>query len=345
MDYKKLGNTGTLVSELCLGTMTFGGQTSEPDAKKIMDKFTEEGGIFFDTANVYTGGKSEEILGNWLKEKDRDDYVIATKVRFQSGKSKNSAGLGRKHILKSVDESLKRLKTDYIDLLQVHAWDPITPLEETLDTLTGLVDAGLVRYIGASNFRAWQFEKALGVSRKLGMHSFVSLQPQYNLLSRSTENEIIPMALHEGIAILPWSPLKSGVLSGKYSADMKLPPEGTRLGDAYKSGSKTSWELNNKQYTWNVVNALSKVAKKGGKTNSQVALNWLLSRKGVTSPIIGVRTMEHLMDNLGAIGWKLSRNEIKELDEASHLHVTYPYDLWSENQQRRGRLPDIEELS
>ena len=175
MDYKRLGNTGTLVSEICLGSMTFGGQTGEPEARKIMDRFTQEGGIFFDTANVYTGGKSEEILGNWLHDHDRDDYVVATKVRFQSGNSKNSIGLGRKHILKSVEESLKRLKTEYIDLLQVHAWDPITPLEETLATLTGLVDQGLVRYIGASNFRAWQFEKALGVSKENGFEKFVSL--------------------------------------------------------------------------------------------------------------------------------------------------------------------------
>lgn len=344
MEYRKLGNTGTLISELCLGTMTFGGQTSEPEAKKIMDRFSEEGGIFFDTANVYTGGKSEEILGNWLSEHDRDDYVIATKVRFQSGKSKNSIGLGRKHILKSVDESLKRLKTDYIDLLQVHTWDPVTPLEETLATLTGLVDSGIVRYIGASNLRAWQFEKALGVSREHGLEKFVSLQPQYNLLSRSTENEIIPMAVNEDIAILPWSPLKSGVLSGKYTSDMQSPPEGTRLGDAYKSGRKTPWELNNNQFTWSVVTTLSNVARKVEKTNSQVALNWLLSKKGVTSPIIGVRTMEHLMDNLGSLGWKLTKSEMAELDEASRLYVTYPYDLWSENQQRSGRMKDLEEI-
>ena len=175
MEYKKLGNTGTLVSELCLGTMTFGGQTNESDARKIMDRYVEEGGMFFDTANVYTGGKSEEILGNWLHDHDRDDYVVATKVRFQSGKSKNSLGLGRKHIIKSVEESLRRLKTGYIDLLQVHTWDPLTPLEETLDTLTGLVEKGLVRYIGASNFRAWQFEKALGVSREHDLENFVSI--------------------------------------------------------------------------------------------------------------------------------------------------------------------------
>ena len=344
MEYKKLGNTGTLVSELCLGTMTFGGQTSESDARKIMDRYVEEGGIFFDTANVYTGGKSEEILGNWLHDHDRDDYVVATKVRFQSGKSKNSLGLGRKHIMKSVEESLRRLKTDYIDLLQVHAWDPLTPLEETLDTLTGLVEKGLVRYIGASNFRAWQFEKALGVSREHDLENFVSIQPQYNLLSRSTENEIIPMAVHENIAVFPWSPLKSGILSGKYSKEMKAPPEGTRLGDSYKSGVKTSWELNNNEYTWNVVSALTKVAKKVGKTNSQVALNWLLSRKGVTSPIIGVRTIDHLNDNLGCLGWKLNKEEMKQLNDASRMHVTYPYDLWAENQQRRQRLDDLDEL-
>ncbi len=344
MEYRKLGNTGTLISELCLGTMTFGGQTSESDARKIMDRFVEEGGMFFDTANVYTGGKSEEILGNWLHDHDRDDFVVATKVRFQSGNSKNSVGLGRKHILKSVEESMRRLRTDYIDLLQIHAWDPLTPLEETLEALNALVEKGLVRYIGASNLRAWQFEKALGVSKDRGLESFVSIQPQYNLLSRSTENEIIPMAIHENIAVLPWSPLKSGVLSGKYSKDMKAPPEGTRLGDSYKSGARFSWEMNNNDYTWKVVNELTKVARKVGKTNSQVALNWLLSRKGVTSPILGVRTMEQLMDNLGCLGWKLSGEDMKELNEASRLYVTYPYDLWSENQQRRQRLEDLDEM-
>ena len=345
MDYKTLGNTGTIVSELCLGTMTFGWTTGQEDAFKIMDKFMEAGGNFIDTANVYQNGKSESVLGEWLNKMNRDDFVIATKVRFGMGSSKNDMGLGRKHILNSVKKSLERLKTDYIDLLQIHAWDPITPLDETLSTLQNLVDDGVIRYYGASNLRAWQFEKSNGICLSRGYDGFKSIQPQYNLLCRSTENELIPMAVEDNIAVLPWSPLKGGILSGKYKKEMKEPPENTRQGDAVKQGRRTMWEqVQENEVAWKVVEQLEKLGMEIGKSPSQIALRWLLQRRGVTSPILGVRTISQLEDNLGSVGWKLKESDMKSLNEVSKIYATYPYDLGAENKQRSGRLENLTEL-
>lgn len=221
MELRLLGKTGLRVSELCLGTMTFGRDAGEETAFRIMDEFEASGGNFFDTADVYNqGGRSEEILGKWLSNRNREDYIVATKVRFATSDKPNSVGLTRKHIRHSVEGSLRRLKTDYIDILQVHAWDPpITDLSETLSALQALVDeGGKVLHIGASNFRAWQLMLALSISRENGLSEFVSLQPQYSLLCRATEFELIPpLCVHENIAVLPWSPLKGGVLSGKYT--------------------------------------------------------------------------------------------------------------------------------
>ncbi len=213
MKLKKLGRTGALVSELCLGAMTFGWQVDEETSHRMLDRYVEAGGNFLDTSNVYTSGKSEEIIGTWLSGHDRQNIVLATKARFRTAEGANSVGLSRKHLFHAARESLVRLKTDYIDLLQVHAWDPLTPLEETFGALNTLVEDGLVRYVGVSNFRGWQFEKALQLCRARGWHEPVSLQPQYSLYARATEFELIPMCLAEGVAVLPWSPLASGVLS------------------------------------------------------------------------------------------------------------------------------------
>lgn len=210
MDYRTLGGTGLKVSNLCLGTMTFGREASEKESFALLDRFVEAGGNFIDSANVYSTGTSEEVVGKWLKTKRRGDFVIATKVRFPMGNGPNDVGLSRKHIMAAVEESLKRLQTDYLDLYQVHAWDPLTPLEETLSTLNELVARGWVRYLGASNFRGWQLQKALDLARSRGWERFVCLQPQYNLLSRATEYEIIPVCLSEGIGVIPWSPLRGG---------------------------------------------------------------------------------------------------------------------------------------
>jgi len=336
--YRHLGKTGIRVSELCLGAMTFGMFADEKESFRIMDRFADAGGNFIDTANVYMQGVSEEIVGKWLKGRDRSRFVIATKVRFIMGDGPNDVGLSRKHILDSVKASLRRLGTDYIDLYQVHAWDPKTPLEETLSTLNDLVRAGCVRYIGASNFRGWQLQKALDLSRLHGWEAFVSLQPQYNLLSRAVEYELIPVCLNEGLGVIPWSPLRGGWLSGKYRRGMTAPPEGTRVALASEKGWSETWERYNNEFTWNVLDALFEAAQAAGKTPAQTAINWVLHRPGVTAPIIGARNVEQLEDNLGAIGWELAPELVERLNLASRLPViTYPYDDAAEQQQRRGR--------
>jgi aryl-alcohol dehydrogenase-like predicted oxidoreductase len=337
MKYRRLGKSGLKVSDLCLGTMTFGRETTEEDSFKIMDRFVEEGGNFIDTADVYTQGKSEEIVGKWLGKKNRDDYVLATKVRFAMGEGENDIGLSRKHILSAVKDSLHRLGTDYIDLYQVHAWDPGTPLEETLSTLNDLVREGLVRYIGASNFKGWQLQKAIDVSRKNGWESFVCLQPQYNLLCRATEWELIDVCVNEGLGVIPWSPLRGGWLSGKYTRDMVKPPEKTRVGEAEKQGWGESWSKYNNDFTWNVLDVLYEIADEVEKTPAQVALNWLLQRPGVTAPIIGARTMEQLEINIGASGWSLNSSQLTRLNQSSSLFVSYPYDQDANDQRNRGR--------
>ena len=234
MDYRYLGQTGLKVSELCLGAMTFGRESPEQVSYQMLDSFKEIGGNFIDTADVYGQGLSETILGRWLKNQIRDDFVIATKVRFGMGVGPNDLGLSRKHILSSVDASLKRLDTDYIDLYQIHGWDPGTPLGETLQTLDGLVQVGKVRYIGASNITAWQLQKAVDLSRINGWEPFSCLQPLYNLLDREIELDIVPVCLNEGVGMIPWSPLRGGWLTGKYHRGMSGPLEGTRVEEAGK---------------------------------------------------------------------------------------------------------------
>ena len=337
MDYRYLGKTGVRVSELCFGTMTFGWKADEQTSHQMLDMFAAGGGNFIDTADVYADGKAEEILGNWLHEQKRDDYFVATKVRFASSDKPNDIGLTRKHILSSVRKSLKRLKTDYIDLYQVHAWDPATPIAETLDVLNDLVHEGTVRYIGASNFRAWQLQKALDTSESMGLAKFCSLQPQYNLLCRGTEFELIPACMANSIGVIPWSPLRGGLLSGKYRRGMNVPPDNTRIGGAYREGRTEMWKKYNNEVTWNIVEALDRIAGELGKTDSQVALNWLLHREGVTAPIIGAASTTPLHENMGADGWKLERRHIEELDRLSTTGVSYPYDEAAEQQQRRGR--------
>ena len=329
MNYRFLGRTGLRVSELCLGAMTFGreNEASEEESRAIMDRFAEVGGNFIDTANVYSLGGSEEIVGRWLKEKNREDWVVATKVRFPMGEGPNQVGLSRKHILASAEASLRRLQTDYIDLFQVHCWDPTTPLEETLSTLDQLVKKGAVRYIGASNYAGWQLQRAIDLSRESGWESFVCLQPQYNLLCRSTEWELIPVALREGLGVIPWSPLRGGWLSGKFQRGMTEPPKGSRVEIAGAKGWDESWERYNVESTWQVIDGLQAVAKETGKTPAQVAINWLLRKPAVTAPIIGARRMEQLETNLAAVGWELDSNHVKQLDEVSEPTLPYPYNF------------------
>lgn len=329
MNYRFLGRSGLKVSEMCLGAMTFGRESSEQVSHLMLDRFCTVGGNFIDTANVYSQGISEEILGRWLKHQRRDDFVIATKVRFGMGSGPNDVGVGRKHILSSVEASLKRLGTDYIDLYQVHCWDNITPLEETLSTLDGLVKSGKVRYLGASNFTGWQLQKASDLSRANGWERFVCLQPLYNLLDRSIEWEVLPVCQNEGLGVIPWSPLRGGWLTGKYRRGMDAPPEGTRVEAATEKGWSESWSVYNNECTWTILDTLFTVAQETDKMPAQVALNWVLNRPGVTAPISGVRTMEQLESNLGALGWTLSAEQMERLTRVSEPGKPYPYDFIS----------------
>jgi aryl-alcohol dehydrogenase-like predicted oxidoreductase len=327
MEYRFLGQTGLKVSELCLGAMTFGWTTRQEDSHQIMDRFVEAGGNFIDTADAYTNGVSEEIVGTWLKNKPRDQLVIATKVRFAMGEGPNEVGLSRKHILAGVEASLRRLDTDYLDLYQVHAWDNRTPLEETLHTLDGLVKSGKVRYLGVSNFSGWQLQKAIDLSRHMGWEPFTCLQPLYNLLDRSTEWELVPVCQNEGLGMIPWSPLRGGWLSGRYRRGMSAPPAGTRVEMAEQRGWGETFTDYNTEHTWNLLDNLYAVAEETGKTPAQVAIRWLMQRPGVTAPIIAARTIDHLADNLGASGWSLAEAHMDRLTQASAKPPSYPYDF------------------
>jgi aryl-alcohol dehydrogenase-like predicted oxidoreductase len=328
MNYRSLGRTGLKVSELCLGAMTFGREheASEGESHAMLERFVAAGGNFIDTADVYSRGVSEEILGRWLEQQGRDALIIATKVRFPMGDDPNEVGLGRKHIMRSVERSLRRLKTNYLDLYQVHGWDSQTPLEETLSTLDELVRRGWVRYLGVSNFTGWQLQKALDLAEQHGWDPFRCLQPQYNLLCRSTEWELLPVSQNEGLGVIPWSPLRGGWLSGKFRRGMEAPLEGSRIERAEAQGWSESWSAYNNEHTWGVLDALFEVAEEVGKKPAQVAINWLLQRPGVTAPIIGARTMEQLEDNLGAVGWSLTPEQMDKLDRASKVQPPYPYD-------------------
>lgn len=326
MNYRYLGRTGFKVSELCLGTMTFGRETNEADSFAMMDRFADAGGNFIDTADVYTEGVSEEIVGRWLHDKRRDDFVIATKVRFRMGDGPNDMGLSRKHILAAAEASLKRLNTDHIDLYQVHCWDPGTPQKEKLSTLDELVKSGKVRYIGASNYTGWQLQKAVDLSRAHGWERLRCLQPLYNLLDPSTEWELIPVFQQEGLGVIPWSPLRGGWLTGKYRRGME-PPEGTRVDEATKEGWGERWDVYANERTWSILDELFAVAEEVGKTPAQTALRWLLQRPGVTAPIVGARTLAHLESNLGAMDWELSAEQMTRLTEISEPDAPYPYNF------------------
>ena len=337
MEYRYLGRTGLKVSELCLGAMTFGRESIESESHQMLDYFKTMGGNFIDTADVYSKGLSETILGRWLKGQNREDFVIATKVRFNMGDSPNDIGLSRKHILAGIDASLKRLGTDYVDLYQIHSWDPGTPLEEILQTLDGLVESGKVRYIGASNVAAWQLQKAIDISRHNGWEPFSCLQPLYNLLDRELEWGLVPVCLNEGVGIIPWSPLRGGWLSGKYQRGMAAPPGGTRVDEAEKQGWSESWSAYANEHTWSILDTLQAISADTGKSAAQIALNWLLQKPGVTAPIIGVRNLNHLKDNLGSTGWSLTGEQMTKLNDVSRKPLPYPYREIAHSGQARAR--------
>ncbi|GAB3230576.1 aldo/keto reductase [Glycomyces halotolerans] len=322
MEYRYLGRTGMKVSELCLGAMHFGEATDEQSAHRILDAFTEAGGTFIDTADAYGRGVSESILGSWLKGRDRDQLVVATKVYGRMDEGPNDTGLSRKHILSAVEASLRRLQTDYIDVYYTHVFDDAAPLEEVLSALDVLVTSGKVRYLGASNVTGWQLQKAVDLSQAHGWARYEALQPLYNLIDRETEWELMAVCRNEGIGVMPWSPLKAGWLSGRIARGTEAPPAGSRVADG------GSWEeMSTDERVLRILDAVHAVAAEAGKTVPQVALRWLLHSDPVTAPIIGPRTMDHLTDNLGATGWDLTDEQLTTLTEASEKPKVYPYDV------------------
>ncbi|MFD0819919.1 aldo/keto reductase [Micromonospora zhanjiangensis] len=340
MRYRTLGATGTVVSTQCLGTMTFGNETDEEGSFAQLDRFVERGGTFVDTADVYSAGVSEEIVGRWLRARPgaRDSLVIATKGRFAMGPGGNDAGLSRVHLTRALEASLRRLGVEAVDLYQAHAWDPLTPLPETLRFFDDAVRAGKIRYAGVSNFTGWQLQKAALLTAHLGLTPIVTLQPQYNLLARDIEFELTDVCHNEGIGILPWSPLGGGWLTGKYRRD--TPPTGaTRLGENPERGVEAYAGRNADERTWRIVDSVAEVADKRGTSMAAVALAWLADRPAVTSVILGARTVEQLDDNLAAADLRLDAEETRLLDEASAPRVAdYPYGA-AGVQQRARELP------
>jgi aryl-alcohol dehydrogenase-like predicted oxidoreductase len=320
--YVSLGRSGLRVSPFCLGTMTFGQDwgwgASPEDSSKIFDRYFDLGGNFIDTANVYTKGHSEKIIGDHLKESPakRQRTVIATKF-FGSmlNGDPNSGGAGRKGMVAACEESLRRLQTDYIDLYWMHCWDPNTPIEETMRTLDDLVASGKIRYIGFSDTPAWKVMEAQMTARFRGWAPLIALQLEYSLLERTIEGELIPLALEHSLGVTPWSPLKSGVLTGKY----------TRANAGTVKAARGDWAmsaLNEKNYT--VIDALIKIAKEVDSTPARVALSWVQNRPGVTSTIVGARTMSQLEDNLASLDLKLKSEQIAHLNELTEPQLGFP---------------------
>ena len=328
MRFRNLGSSGCAVSTLALGTMTFGSETDEAGSHAQLDRFFEAGGNFIDTADVYSATESESIIGRWLSKQSpeiRELAVIATKGRFPTGNGPNDLGLSRRHLTRAIDASLHRLGIDCIDLYQVHSFDPLTPLEETLRALDDAVRMGKVNYVGLSNFTGWQLQKAVDIAGFRGLSRPVTLQPQYNLLVREVEWEIVPACLAEGLGLLPWSPLGGGWLTGKYQRD-EPPPAVSRLGDNPDRGVEAYARRNPRQRTWDVVDTVRSVARARGCSMAQVALTWLRDRPAVTSVILGARALQQLDDNLGAADLDLSAEERAALDQASDPGAAdYPY--------------------
>jgi aryl-alcohol dehydrogenase-like predicted oxidoreductase len=314
-----------MVSELCLGCMTFGRELDEEGSRGIIARYLEAGGNFIDTADVYENGVSEEISGRALKGVPRDDYVLATKVRFPMGEGPNNVGLSRKHVVSGCEASLRRLGMDYIDLYQVHAWDAATPVEETLEALDDLVRAGKVRYIGVSNFAAWQIMKSVSVSEARRLARFVSLQPQYSLVERNIEYEVLPLCREEGLGIIPWGPLGGGFLSGKYRRGEE-PPGGSRIAGA-PDELEEAWKKRAVERNWRTLDVIGEISEETGKSYAQISLNWLLRQPGVVAPILGARRLDQIQDNLGAAGWELSEDQVSRLSEASAPPDIYPYNI------------------
>lgn len=344
MKYNILGNTGLLVSELCLGTMTFGGRgfwtaIGELDQKPVDElvKRSVDAGInFIDTANVYSEGLSEEMTGKAIRNLglDRKSLVIATKVRGQMGEGPNQTGLSRGHILEQVEESLRRLNTDYIDLYQIHGFDPFTPMEETLRALDDVVRSGKVRYIGCSNLAAWHIMKALSYAEYHDLAKFVSLQAYYTIAGRDLEREIIPLLKDQKVGLMVWSPLAGGLLSGKFKRD----------GDGPEGARRVNFDFPpvNKERAFDVLDVMRPMAESKGISVARLALGWLLQQEAVTTVIIGAKKMEQLEDNLQAVDVTFTGEELEKLEEVSRLPEEYPG--WMLDRQGRDRRGQIDKL-
>ncbi len=340
MRYNRLGKTGLFVSELCLGTMTFGGgegiwgkigDLQQQEAERLIASGLEAGINFIDTADVYAGGVSETITGQALKnlKVKREDVVIATKVFGETGAGPNGRGASRAHILDGVKASLKRLQLDYIDLYQIHGFDAATPMEETVRTLESLVAQGLVRYVGISNWSAWQIMKGLGIADRLGFSRFASLQAYYTIAGRELEREIIPMLKSEGVGLMVWSPLAGGLLSGKYGRD--------RSGEEGSRRVKFDFPPVDLERAYPVIDAMRKIAEARRCSVAQIALAWLLHQPQVTSIIIGVKRPDQLDDNLAAVRIELSADELATLDEVSALPIEYPGWMFARQGEARAK--------
>ena len=343
MRYNKLGRTGLFVSELCLGTMTFGGsggdmwskigQLGQDEADALVRTAIDGGINFLDTADVYAGGRSEEITGQAIRNLGlkRDEIVIATKGFGQTGDGPNGRGASRYHLIDACKASLKRLQLDHVDLYQVHGFDPATPIEETLRALDTLVQHGHVRYVGVSNWAAWQIAKALGIAERLGLHRFASLQAYYTLASRDLEREIVPMLEAEEVGLMVWSPLAGGFLSGKYQRGQEGAADGRRAAFDFPPIDK--------ERGFGVIDAIRPIAEAHGVSIARIALAWLLHQRAVTSVIVGAKRPEQLRDNLAAVDVELSSEDLATLDAASRLPAEYPGWMFErQGEQRRDLL-------
>jgi aryl-alcohol dehydrogenase-like predicted oxidoreductase len=340
MRMNKLGRTGLLVSELCLGTMTFGGgegmwrkigALDQPEAEKLIRRAIEAGINFIDTADVYSEGLSEQITGQALRNLSvpRDEIVVATKAFGQMGPGANARGNSRYHLMEAVKASLTRLQLDHIDLYQIHGFDPITPIEETVRALDTLVQHGHVRYVGVSNWAAWQIVKALGIAERQGLARFESLQAYYTLAGRDLEREHAPMMLSEGVGLLVWSPLAGGLLSGKYTRDQQTAPDGRRANFDFPPVDR--------ERAFNCIDAMRPIAEARGVSVAQIAIAWLLHRRVVSSVIIGAKRIEQLDDNIAATAIDLTEAELDTLDQVSVLPREYPGWMF-ETQGARGKV-------
>lgn len=327
MEFRQLGASGLQVPVLSLGTGTFGGttdffkkwgSTDVAEATRLIDICLESGVNLFDTANIYSLGASEEVLGKALKGK-REKALISTKGTFKMGEGPNDQGSSRFHIINACNESLKRLGTDYIDIYFMHGYDALTPPEETLKALEHLIESGKVRYIGCSNYSGWQVMKSLSISEKYGLSRFVAYQGYYSLIGRDYEEELMPLGVDQKVALMVWSPLGWGRLTGKIKRGQPLPEGRLKQGGA-EGGPKV-----NEEYLFRVLDVMEEVAKETGKTISQIALNWLLQRPTVANIVFGARNEQQLRDNLGAVGWNLTKDQIARLDAASAKEPVYPY--------------------